>query len=125
MEITRTFHLGLIMLRMKLVFKAMRKIKIEKIVAEPLGFEFPNVFLTPAADLHGSVPIFDENTIKLMAFLYSKDKEFRENFTYFYLLKLRALEIIDFYGNDSFQNEELLYIATQIEATVQLLIKPS
>lgn len=102
----------------------MKKFRIEKIDVEPLGYKFPNVFLLPASDLQGIVPVFDENTIKTMAMLYGNDKEFRKNFTDFYLLKVRAMEIIDFYGNDSLQNEELLYLLTQIEAKIKLLIQP-
>jgi hypothetical protein len=99
----------------------MPKFNIVKVKVEPLGFEFPDIFIKGIPNLVAPVPLFSDSTMALMRICYNSDKEFNKTYSDFYLLFISLVELYEIEHFTNSQNEYAIQLVNEISTKAEHL----
>jgi hypothetical protein len=98
----------------------MLKFNIIKIKVEPLGLEFPDIFIR---GLVGSLPLFSDDAMFSTIRCFDENKEFNKTYSDFYLLMISLVELYDIERFTYTHNQYALNLKNEINIKVEKLIK--
>lgn len=97
----------------------MPKFNIIKVKVEPLGLEFPDVFIRGLA---GSLLLFCDDAMFTMRRYYDQNKEFNKTYSDFYLLMISLVELYDIERFTYTQNQYAINLINEMNIKVEKLI---